>query len=161
MMRNWIVLPIMILWTTLAFAADDHTSTLQFVDPWVREAPPNVKVLGAFMTIENPTEHPRTLVAAECADFESVELHATIMEGELAKMVQQESLLIPAQGRLELKPGGYHLMLINAKHPLQAGDHVTLTLRFANAEQHTITATVRKMAGQMMHHSHEMMKPAS
>ncbi len=131
---------------------------LQFHNPWVREAPPAVKVLAAFMTIANPTDQARELIKAESVDFDSVELHATVAEGGVMRMVQQEKMTIPANGQLELKPGSFHIMLINAKRILTAGDEVKLTLHFQDGSQETVTAPVRKMegmaGGEHQHHMH-------
>lgn len=165
-MRAWISLVFSCLLFLPAWAADPTQATapaseLRVLDPWVREAPPTVPTLAAFMTLDNPGVEPRVIQRAECADFESVELHATIMEGELARMVEQKQLEIPAQGQLELKPRSYHIMLMKAKRVLKAGDEVKILLHFANGEQREVTAPVRKMTGMPMHHHPKEMKHGS
>jgi copper(I)-binding protein len=54
-------------------------------------------------------------------------------EGDIMKMRQQNSMTIPANGRLELKPGGAHLVFVGLKQPFKESDTVPLTLRFEGA----------------------------
>jgi copper(I)-binding protein len=76
-----------------------------------------------------------------------VEVHNTIVEDGLARMIHQERLEIPARGSLSFVPGSYHLMLMGRKTPLQVNDQVDLTLVFENGEEHSATAVVRAEAG--------------
>ena len=55
-----------------------------------------------------------------------------------------DSLEIPAGGSVELKPGGYHIMLIDLTRELKAGDKFDITLKFANAGDVKVTAEVRE-----------------
>jgi hypothetical protein len=48
------------------------------------------------------------------------------------EMIPQESIALPADGEVELKPGSYHVMLIGLKQDLKAGDEISLTLKFKN-----------------------------
>lgn len=50
---------------------------------------------------------------------------------------------MPARGQAELKPGGYHMMLVNLKGDLNAGDIVKLTLVFENSGEIAVEAEVR------------------
>ena len=58
------------------------------------------------------------------------------------EMIKQESVVLPADGEVEFKPGSYHVMLIGLKQDLKAGDEITLTLHFKNHEDITLTVPV-------------------
>jgi copper(I)-binding protein len=120
-------------------------SNIRVDDPWVREAPPNVKVLAAYMIIENPTSEQRILISATASSsFKSVEIHKTVIKDGMMQMRHQPQLIIPPKSQVVLKPGSYHLMLMGLKKSLIAGDKVDLTLKFANGEEISIAAPVRK-----------------
>lgn len=127
-------------------------------NPWIREAPPMAPALGAFMVLHNHTAEPLVLVGADSAVAAEVQLHRTVMEGGMARMVHQPSIEIPAHGSLEFKPGDYHLMLMQPKRALKAGEKVEITLKFKNGS--TLPATFEVRAGmgmpmndgKMMHH---------
>lgn len=100
--------------------------------PWVRPTAPGAKVGGAFMTLIGSAQADR-MVGASSPAAAVVELHTHLMEGGVAKMRAVPAIDLPAGGRVELKPGGMHLMLINLKAPLKAGETIPLTLRFEKA----------------------------
>ena len=52
----------------------------------------------------------------------------------------KDGLEVPAGGEVTLKPGSFHVMLMDLKQPLQAGDKVPLTLTFAGAAAMTFGA---------------------
>jgi len=120
-------------------------SNIRVDDPWVREAPPIVKVLAAYMIIENPTSEQRILLSVTATSrFKSVEIHKTVIKDGMMQMMHQPQLIIPEKSRVVLKPGSYHLMLMGPKKSLIAGDKVDLTLKFANGDEFSIVAPVRK-----------------
>lgn len=144
-----------LLWAGLAFSGD-----LQPEDPWVREAPPGAQALAGYLSIANHGPAARKLVGADCPDFGRVELHRSVIENGMARMLPQEFMPIPAGGRLELKPGDYHLMLIAPKRALREGDVVEVTLRFDDGSTQTVSMPVKKgmgMGHEHMHHDHEHM----
>ena len=133
---------------------------IEIRDPWIREAPPVTKVLAAYMTLENHSDQPLTITDSSSPAFERVEIHKSEMHAGMARMKHQKNLEIPPHGRVELKPGGYHLMLMGRKHPLHAGDKVEITLGFSDGTRMTATAEVRKgmpgKHGAMDHSKHGM-----
>jgi len=66
-------------------------------------------------------------------------LHRSMNKNGKDSMEMVDALGIPAHGAIKLAPGGYHLMLMDAKHPIKAGDTVQITLHFASGE--TVQAT--------------------
>lgn len=96
---------------------------------WVRATVSGQRATGAFMQLKNnlPNNEPVKLVGASSPVASVVEIHEMKMEGNVMQMRPVSALDLPA----ELKPGGYHIMLMGLKKPLQAGQEVPLTLEFA------------------------------
>ena len=101
-------------------------------DAWVRATVPGQRSTGAFMKI---TAHDRaTLVSASSASAGVTQVHEMKLEAGVMKMrAVIGGLDLPAGLAVELKPGGYHLMLMDLKSPLEEGTTVALTLQFTNA----------------------------
>ncbi|MDE0852854.1 MAG: copper chaperone PCu(A)C [Nevskia sp.] len=89
---------------------------------WIPEAPPVASVLAGFATLRNSGGRALHIDTVDGDDFGSVELHQMSMEGGMMQMRPLKGLDVPAHGSVTLADGGKHLMLINPKHPFQAGD---------------------------------------
>jgi copper(I)-binding protein len=111
-------------------------------DAWVRRA--SAMGNGAvYVTIRNQGSAPDALLSAATDVADRAELHET-MGGSGRMMMQPLAKIdVPAGGTLEMKPGGYHIMLLGLTRDLKPGDTVTLTLRFERAGDMRIQATVR------------------
>jgi len=127
---------------------------ISFDGAWVRAVPPTSTVTAAYMNIHNASQADIALLSGSTKAFKTVELHQTVFEGELAKMVKQEKITIPAQGMTELKPGDYHIMLIDRQVDLKVGDMVELTLQFSDESTQTLNIEVKQADMPMMHHKH-------
>jgi hypothetical protein len=101
-------------------------------------------VAGTFMLIKNTGAQNDRLVKAASDAAELVQVHETTMDGGVMKMAEVAGIDIPAGGQAELKPGGYHVMLINPEQGLKPGDTVSITLTFEQAGEITILAGVIK-----------------
>lgn len=109
--------------------------------PWVR-AVPGQAATGAFMTIR--AQRPVRLVGAETPVAGVAEIHQMSMEGGVMRMKAVPSgVAIGADAPLELKPGGYHVMLMDLKTPIKAGDAVPLKLMFLDASGKPFDLTVQ------------------
>jgi copper(I)-binding protein len=104
-------------------------------DAWVRGTVPQQKASGAFMQLS--AEKDVRLVAAKSSVAHVVEIHEMVMDKDVMKMRQIPGLDIVPGRVLELKPGGYHVMLIDLKGQLKGGDVVPLTLTFEDAKTKT------------------------
>ena len=111
---------------------------------WIRQAPPGVDVMAGYFTLENLTAKPLQLTSVTSPDFGSVMIHESVQQGTHENMVEVTNLSIPAHGRIEFKPGGYHLMLVHPNKYLYAGDMVSLILSFSDGSQLAILAYVRR-----------------
>lgn len=122
---------------------------ISVVDPYVRLAPPGAKATGAFMTLRNAGDKDTQLVSAASAAAKATELHNHINDGGVMRMRQVKEIALPAKGEAQLKPGSYHVMLIDMNAPLKEGDHVVLTLGFADGSSKEVHATVKKPMAEM------------
>lgn len=135
-----------------------HSAALEVTHAWSRELPPTAPVGAAFLTVENPSQHADRLLSAQSAIAEVTELHAHIHEGDVMRMVKVETIDVPAHGKLTLEPGGYHIMLIDLKKPLVAGEQLPLSLQFERAGQIDITVDIKSSdAGTSVEHSTQTM----
>jgi copper(I)-binding protein len=151
-----IVTVIYFLTTLFLFSIAFATDSIMVHDAWVRSAPPNAKVLAAYMIIVNKSGEPRKLTAVSSSRFDKVEMHKTEMHGEMMKMIPQKELEILPGGTLVLEPGGYHLMLMEPKSVPQEGEEVDIELHFDNGQTLHISVPVRAgstkgMAGEHRH----------
>ncbi len=113
-------------------------------DSWVRSAPSNAPILGAFMTIHNQTWSDLRLVSATAENFQRVELHRTIKADGMMKMVKQEFIPIAAYNKLVLKPGSWHIMLIGPTSVPELGSIVPVVLVFDNGVVKNVELKVKK-----------------
>jgi len=97
-------------------------------DAWVRGTVAGQKATGAFMQLKSPAD--AALVAAASPVAKIVEVHEMKMEGGMMKMNAVDKLALPAGKTVDLKPGGYHVMLMDLVKPLKEGDTVLLQLTF-------------------------------
>ncbi|MEO1750650.1 copper chaperone PCu(A)C [Thiofaba sp. EF100] len=122
---------------------------VKVVEPWIPEAPPNAQALGAFMVLENDEDREVKVVSAWAPGFDTIELHKSVEENGMHKMIKQDALVIPPMGSLELRPGSYHVMLIGVHKPPKAGDVIPLRLDFEGLPSQTIQVPVKKRAEMM------------
>lgn len=127
-------------------------------EPWVRGTVAQQKATGMFAQITS-TKGGK-LVSASSSAAGGVEIHEMTMDGNVMKMrALPDGLVLPAGKVVALKPGGYHLMLMELKQPLKAGDTVpvTLVVQAADGTRETVEvkATVKALnATPAMEHKH-------
>ena len=110
------------------------TSTIALADLWSRETAEGQNAGGAFMTIANTGTAADRLTGGSSPVAGRVEIHTMTMENDVMRMRQlEDGLEIPAGGEVTLKPGSFHVMLMDLKQPLKVGDTVPLTLIFKGA----------------------------
>lgn len=115
-------------------AAHDYTAgTLKIGHPWARPTVAGQPVGGAYLKLENTGKQADRLLGGSSAAAERVELHEMARDGDVMRMREVAGIDVPPGGAVELKPGGYHVMLMGLKAPLQVGSSVPLTLRFEKA----------------------------
>ena len=127
----------------------DNVAALDVRDAWVRAAVAGQSGTGAFMALQAP--QGAKLVAVRSAAAGVVEIHEMKLENDVMKMRAIPSLDLPAGEQIKLAPGGLHLMMMDLKQPITAGQTLgfTLTLEDANGKrrERQIEAQVRSGAG--------------
>ena len=125
-------------------------------DAWARAVVPGQKTTGAFMRLTAATD--ATLVDAASPVAKIVEIHEMKMDGGVMKMNAIDKLPLPAGKPVDLKPGGYHVMLMDLTQPLKEGDTIPIILTVVDkagktqkvdvrASVRALTATSSKPAG--------------
>jgi copper(I)-binding protein len=128
----------------------------------VRATVPQQKATGAFMQITSRADMNLVEVKSSAAGI--VEIHEMKMDNNVMKMRAVETLALPAGKLVELKPGGYHVMLMDLKAQVKEGEGVPLTLVFEGKDKKRETVEVKALAksltgaapkGEMKHDAHK------
>ena len=132
-----------LLLAAAAHAQDPKVGTITIGHPWARATPGAVKNSAAFMVFDNKGTADKLLsVSGDIA--KDIQIHSMITEAGVMKMREIKSLDIPANGKAELKPGGFHVMLIGLKDGLKEGAKFPLKLKFEKAGEVTVQVTAEK-----------------
>jgi periplasmic copper chaperone A len=126
-------------------SASQGAGTIKVEGAWARPSMGMERAVAVYMTLTNETGTADALVGAESPAAATVEVHETTADpsGQMA-MHPVEKIDLPAGGTVELKTGGYHIMLIDLTGDLMAGDEVEVTLHFDQAPDVVVTAEVRE-----------------
>jgi copper(I)-binding protein len=119
-----------------AVAADSVTTA----NAWVRATVPGQTVAGAYLDITSRARAVLIGVASPVA--EKAELHTMTTDGGVMRMRAVGKIELPARQTVSLKPGGYHIMLINIRRELKAGEHIPLTLVMQDGKSAQATLTL-------------------
>lgn len=114
--------------------------------PWARALPPSAPTGAAYFIISNRGDASDRLVAVETPIAAYAEVHEHRHVDGLMKMQEVEELELGTGDSVEFKPGGYHAMLFNLKHPLVVGETFPMTLTFEQAGSVEITVHVTEEA---------------
>jgi copper(I)-binding protein len=145
------------------------SASITVTDPWARASSAMAAAGAAYMTIQNTGSAADALIGASSPAAKTVEVHETVVMGSPAPSASDgmgmgsplpsasgeagggmmgmqpiARLEIPAGGTVELKPGSYHIMLIDLNQELKAGDTIEITLKFEKAGDVKVTAAVRE-----------------
>lgn len=96
---------------------------------WIRVLPGALPA-GAYVVLRNDGDKSVALIGADSPAYGMAMLHQSSQTGGTSRMAMVDALPIPAHGTQALAPGGYHLMLMAAKQPVQPGDTVRIVLKF-------------------------------
>jgi hypothetical protein len=126
-------------------AAAQHGITV--TGAWARPTIAKMRISAAYFQAAT-TGGEDKLVAAKTANAEKAELHQHIMENGIAKMRPVDSVAVAPGQPVVFQPGGYHVMIMGLKGPLNEGDSFPLTLTFEKAGDVTVDVMVMKKAAQ-------------
>ncbi len=110
----------------LAAAAAAH-GQVEVRAAWVRGTVDGQTTAGAYMQLTS--DRRASLLGAESPAARSAEIHEMKMDGNVMRMRAVPRLELPPGKTVELKPGGYHMMLVDLKRPLKKGDLVPIRLK--------------------------------
>ena len=146
------------LWLLAAIGSASAWAQVKIDNAWARATVQGQKATGAFMKITAPQATRLVGVSTPVAGV--AEVHEMKMDGGVMKMRAMPALELPANQTVELKPGGYHLMLMDLKAPLAKDSSVALTLTFKDAkgtetrQQVSVPVTTGMPQGAMPGHAH-------
>lgn len=116
-----------------ALAAPVASAQVKAEGAWARPTVPGQPAGGGYVALTSAQAD--RLIGGSTPAAARVELHTMSMQGDVMRMRQVEAIELPAGRKVELKPGGLHLMLMELKQPLVAGSVLQVTLAFEKAGQ--------------------------
>jgi periplasmic copper chaperone A len=118
-------------------------SKIVIKDSWVRPAAKHANS-ALYFSIHNEGETPDTLIGAKSKSADITEVHETFSrENNQMGMRSVKFIAIPAKSVVELKPGGFHVMLIDMKKDYKSGDFIKTVIQLKNAGKITIKSVVK------------------
>lgn len=111
----------------------------------IRKPPAGTNITAAFFTLKNGTHEELAIAEIKSDVAATVEIHETYQEKGMAKMRKVESIPVPAGGEAVLKPGSYHVMLIDLKRELKTGETLPLIVKFSSGALFRISAKVQEI----------------
>lgn len=116
---------------------------LEVRNAWIREAPPVAKSHAAYMELVNKGDLAINMTSVFAADYGMTMLHKTVEKNGMATMEHVDVLSISPGQMVKLEPGGLHMMLMNPKRALKAGDTVKMILVLDGGRQQEVMVSVR------------------
>ena len=109
-------------------------SSVMVTEAYARaSATPMAAAGAAYVSLMNHGAEPDRLISATSPAAKTAEIHTSEVVDGVMKMAEAGPLDIPVHGTLEMKPGGYHIMLVGLVKPLKKGDDIEITLNFEKA----------------------------
>lgn len=128
-------------------SAHDYQLRMLHIDhPFARATPGGARNGGVYLSVENRGDQVDRLIGVS-TPVAHAELHRMTMDGGVMRMRAVDGVEVKPGDRLMLQPGGYHVMLLDLKRPLQAGDSFPLTLAFEKAGSIEVSVVVESIVG--------------
>lgn len=121
-----------------------NTAELVMTDGWARASIPGAANGAAYLSLKNTGDDAVTLVGMSSEVAKVTELHTHIHADGMMRMEHVPSKVIPPGESLIMQPGGYHVMLMGLKQPLQENGTLYIVLDFADGKQQTLDVGIRK-----------------
>lgn len=144
-LHKFVAIFICLLMTSACGSAKNSTP-IEITDAWVRAIDSEMggTATALFMTIQNNGSTPDVLTRVESNVADMVQIHLSEVDANgVASMQEVNGVELSSNGVAELKPGGYHVMLMGLKQDIKEGDLIEFTLVFQNAGEMVIEAVVR------------------
>ena len=115
----------------------------QFSSSWIKKVPKSSKISAGYLNIYNDTKTDLELIGAQCDFADAVEIHTHEKVGDVMKMRQLKSLVIKKDETLTLKPGSFHLMLIQLGKKFHNKKKHDITLLFKDGSNKTLSFPIK------------------
>jgi copper(I)-binding protein len=126
-----------------ALAHDFKIGSIEIDHPWTRATPKGASVAGGYLKITNKGTQEDRLIGGSFDGAGRFEVHEMTMEGGIMKMRPlAKGIAIKPGESVELKPGGYHVMFMDLKAPVEQGKNMKGTLVFEKAGKVDVEYTV-------------------
>ena len=142
-------LPAIFVAAMLSASVATHAATPEGVslgNPWFRFITPTIPAAGYF-TLSNSTATPQALVGASSSACGSLMLHQSVTKNGVEQMIMVPKVAVPARGKLQFAPGGYHLMCMSPAAAMRPGQSVPVTLQFEGGASLSADFPVRGATG--------------
>jgi hypothetical protein len=126
--------------------AADIAASVSVSNAWIRWLPANLPAAG-YATLRNVSDRRATLIGASTPDYAVTMFHESRNQRGVEQMVPIDSVRIEPHSQVSFAPEGFHIMLMQPKRAIQPGDHVLLTLRFADGQSLQVRFEVRRTDG--------------
>jgi copper(I)-binding protein len=141
--------------TMLVASLPASAANVSVTDAWARATMPGQQVSGAYMKIASDAD--AKLVGASSPAIPRVEVHEMKMDGDVMRMREVKAVDLPKGKAVSLEPGGYHIMLMNLKKPIAAGEVIPLKLLVESGGKQQVVevkAEARAPGSDAMPHHH-------
>lgn len=136
-------LPVLALLLSILLASCAFTGGLEVREAWARSALAGNNS-AVYFVIDNNTRQNDALTGVTGDIAAAIEMHMSSIDSNgVAQMQPENAILVPSSATMELKPGGYHIMLMNLKNDLKPGDTFSLTLQFRVSGDQAIQVKVK------------------
>jgi periplasmic copper chaperone A len=115
--------------------------------PWARTSPMEATTGAVYASFDNTGDTGDAIVSAsvDSSVAKEVQIHETVMgANDSMEMKEVSKIELPAGKVTKLKPGGYHIMLMELTKPLDVGTKIAVTVKFQDAPSQTVKAEVRR-----------------
>jgi copper(I)-binding protein len=116
--------------------------TVKASNGWLRVLPGSLPA-GGYVSFENVSDRAVSIVGASSPDYADAMIHRSSTDGGMGRMEMVDSVPLPPKGTVAFSPGGYHVMLMDAKHPVKPGDKVVVTFKLSDGENLPVTFLAR------------------
>jgi len=121
-----------------------ENQVLSFASPWIREAPPGVPTLAAYMDITNDSGLPVVIVDVSSQIAKRTELHAVKMANDVMQMRKMDEVTLQPGETLKLKSGGSHVMLMGVEKSFKEGDKIEIEFELKDQTIVKVVVPVKK-----------------
>ena len=145
-MKRLVIISVILMLAVVVTACGGSSSGgsgITVSDAWVRNPITSDQPGAAYLVIQNNGAADK-LISVTSDMAQTIELHESMESGGMMQMSPVPNIPVPANGKVELKPGGFHMMLMGLTRPLKTGDKVQLTLNFEKAGKVPVTAEVKE-----------------